>query len=227
MELLDGATCASSRRWPTATPARYLRDVASSLRCCTRGACCTATVSPRNVRCATDGRCKLIDFGALSGFGVPDLVVGTPPFIAPEALHGLALDQRADLYSLGALAYSCSPAATRIPRARSKRCRGCGASCRRGPRSRRRAREPGLARDPAELDDLVMSLLTLDPLGRPASAAEVIDRLTRIAELPRDEDDSAAASSYLVGVPTRRSRARARQAARAPGSRRSPVAVRT
>ena len=37
--------------------------------------------------------------------GVAKDVVGTPPFMAPEALQMQALDARADLFSLGALGY--------------------------------------------------------------------------------------------------------------------------
>lgn len=48
---------------------------------------------------------KLIDFGALSEFGVAKEVVGTPAFIAPELLSGEPLDGRTDLFALGALAY--------------------------------------------------------------------------------------------------------------------------
>jgi serine/threonine protein kinase len=62
-------------------------------------------LSPSNVRLTIDGHCKLLDFGALVPFGVASNIVGTPPLIAPEAVHGGALDQRTDLYALGALAY--------------------------------------------------------------------------------------------------------------------------
>ena len=62
-------------------------------------------VSARNVRCTADGRAKLIDFGAMTAMGVAKDVVGTPPFMAPEALQMQTLDARADLFALGALAY--------------------------------------------------------------------------------------------------------------------------
>jgi len=57
------------------------------------------------VRVTSDGRTQLIDFGAMAPMGfVPDLI-GTPPFVSPEAAYREPLDQRTDLYSLGALAY--------------------------------------------------------------------------------------------------------------------------
>jgi len=49
---------------------------------------------------------------------------------------------------------------------------------------------------PRALDALVMSLLSLDPLSRPVSAALVIDQLTVIAGLER-EDEQFAGEAYL------------------------------
>ena len=66
------------------------------------------------MRCTADGRAKLIDFGAMTPMGVAKDVVGTPPFIAPEALQLQALDARADLFSLGALGYYLLTGAARV-----------------------------------------------------------------------------------------------------------------
>lgn len=49
---------------------------------------------------------------------------------------------------------------------------------------------------PSALDELVLALLALAPLARPASAGEVIDRLEAVAELARD-DDERVVKSYL------------------------------
>jgi tetratricopeptide (TPR) repeat protein len=53
------------------------------------------------------------------------------------------------------------------------------------------------ARLPPRLDELVLELLAVDPLARPASAAEVIDRLTSIAELA-DDGEALSAEHYLA-----------------------------
>ena len=147
-------------------------------------------LTPRNVRCTRDGHAKLIDFGTMAPMGVAKDVAGTPPYMAPEAVHGQTLDARTDLYALGALAYwtltgrdaypardarelrqlwphpILPPSATAGERARSARCAGDVAA---RPRS----------------------------TGAAAHVAEVIERLTAIASLePVDQREMARA--YLI-----------------------------
>jgi len=203
MELISGRDLAELAPLDYRVACRYLRDVASSLGLLHARRMLHRDLSPRNVRVSDNGRCKLIDFGVLSGFGVTELVVGTPPFIAPESLHRLALDQRADLFALGAVAYSLLTGSHAYP---ARSVAGLWEVWRRTPARPSevvaRLNKPSLPAIPAELDEFVMSMLTLDPLGRPGSAAEVIDRLNRIGELPPDPDAGEAARSYLVGVQT-------------------------
>jgi Tol biopolymer transport system component/serine/threonine protein kinase len=61
-------------------------------------------VGPGNVMQDRDGRVLLMDFGAAHDAGHHP-TAGTPLAVAPEVLRGEAPDQRADLYSLGALLY--------------------------------------------------------------------------------------------------------------------------
>jgi serine/threonine-protein kinase len=68
-------------------------------------------LKPENMLIEPDGRLRITDFGlalALRGegrFGGATSRSGTPQFAAPEQLLGERVDQRADLYSLGAVAY--------------------------------------------------------------------------------------------------------------------------
>ena len=68
-------------------------------------------LKPENMLTEPDGRLRITDFGlalALRGgvrFGGATSRSGTPQFAAPEQLLGERVDQRADLYSLGAVAY--------------------------------------------------------------------------------------------------------------------------
>ncbi|MGD8861610.1 MAG: protein kinase [Myxococcales bacterium] len=192
MELLDGEDLRQLAPMPYREACRCLRDVASSLALLHARRLLHRDLSPRNVRRTGDGRCKLLDFGTMAPFGEPHNIAGTPPFVPPEALEGEALDQRSDLYSLGALAYWLLtgrhahdvqvidelPASWKKP----------------PPRTRRFVPEI-----PPALDDLVLSLLELSPMGRPSSASEVIERLTAAGGLEVD-DTLDVAASYLAGA---------------------------
>src|SRR5690349_4344221 len=105
MELLVGGDLSHAAPLPWPEVCRILRDVASALALVHARRLLHRDLSARNVWRCPDGRIKLIDFGALAAFGTARDVAGTAPFIAPEALHGQVLDQRTDLYSLGALGY--------------------------------------------------------------------------------------------------------------------------
>ena len=184
MELLDGRDLRELAPLPYPQVVRYLADVTSSLALLHARRLLHRDVNPRNVRASDDGHCKLIDFGALATFGYQSEIVGAPPCVAPEALYGLPLDQRSDLYALGALAYylltgrhaypACEIAVLEQALDDKPRSPAALLAERAGASDEQRAIPP-------QLDALVMSLLSLDPLARPSSAAEVLEQLSRIA----------------------------------------------
>ncbi|WP_433255653.1 protein kinase domain-containing protein [Streptosporangium sp. CA-135522] len=68
-------------------------------------------VKPENVLLADDGRVVLTDFGIASmaqetGITQTGGMVGTPAFLPPERLHGMAATPESDLWSLGATLYA-------------------------------------------------------------------------------------------------------------------------
>jgi tetratricopeptide (TPR) repeat protein len=194
MELLDGKGLTELAPLPAREVCRVLRDAASALALLHARRLIHRDLSPANVRVQADGRTKLIDFGALMPFGVAPDVVGTPAFMAPESIDGGKLDQRADLYALGALAYWALTRKTAI-RARSLDDLPLAWLDPIVPPS---AHAPDI---PAELEQLVLSLLARDPLARPASAAEVIEQLTVIGELDAEPDEAKVAASYMAHPP--------------------------
>jgi hypothetical protein len=208
MELLDGRDLRELSPLPASQACKYLRDVASSLALLHARRLLHRDLSPRNVRITSDGRAKLIDFGGLASFGKHSTVVGTPPCVPPEALAGTALDQRADLYSLGALAYFL------LTGRHAYDIRGLPElvhALRKPPVPPSQLKAHVLREQiPAELDELVMALLSRDPMARPASAAEVIARLSAIADLPAEREPQSATSYLLGGKTIGRARARAK-----------------
>jgi len=193
MELLEGQDLRSAAPLPSRTACAYLRDVATSLALLHNRHVLHRDLSPANIRVTQDGRCKLLDFGALASFGPSPHVVGTPPFIAPEVLDGAPLDQRTDLYALGALAYWLLTGQHAYPARNLVELPERWASTLLPPS----VHVPGV---PLELDALVLSLLHHEPRGRIASAAEVIARLEVIGQL--DPEDCAQstllAQSFLT-----------------------------
>ncbi len=197
MELLDGHDL-KERIGKASIPetCRLLRDVAAALALLHIRGMVHRDLAPKNVRCTEDGHAKLIDFGVLANVGASGEIAGTLPYIAPESLRGMPLDGRTDLYSLGALAYHLLTGT--VPYS---------------VRSlddfehawQRTVVPPSHVVDdvPPAMDELILSLLCLDPMGRPASAAEVIERLTGIGQLDVDPDieveQGFLASAAMVG----------------------------
>jgi len=196
LELLDGQDLHDLNQVPWRRACELLHDVATALAFLHARRLLHRDLAPRNVRCTADGRAKLIDFGLLATAGITGDIAGTPPFIAPELIRGRPLDQRYDLYGLGALAYRILTGRYAFP-ARTI------AQLEAAWRDRPPPPSAIVADIPPALDALVVALLAHDPLARPASVADVIDRLAAIGELDRPAEVETThgwiASPALVG----------------------------
>jgi hypothetical protein len=196
MELLDGQDLRELAPVAWREACTYLRDVAYSLALLHTRKLLHRDLSPRNVRRTSDGRAKLFDFGTMATFGIPRDVVGTAPFVPPEALRGVALDHRSDLFALGALAYYVL---TRKHAFAARTIEDLPGAWQR-PVTPPSEIVPGI---PKALESLVLALLSLDPASRPAHAAEVIEHFDAISGRGSDELLEAAhsylLSSQLVG----------------------------
>ncbi len=128
------------------------------------------------------GRVKILDFGLARAATDEDHLtrsgvwVGTPAYMPPEQTTGGPVDARSDLFSLGVILYRMATGRLPFPIMRAAA-------------NRKYADKPRRMRDfnpevPRELDDLVMGLLSTDPARRPASAAELAERLRRLEDRP-------------------------------------------
>lgn len=192
MEVLSGADIAGLAPLPWKAACVHLRDIAASLSLLHCRRLLHRDVSPRNIRFDADGRAKLIDFGALTSFGVPNEIVGTPICIAPEAVRRGDLDQRSDLYSLGVVFYY---ALTGEKPYQVRSVRDVEAAVLNRPP----APSTVVSGVPLALDQLILSLLSPESSGRPSSAAEVYERLSAIAGLS-DEAGAEVAESHLAST---------------------------
>ena len=114
MELVPGANLAQlvQRQGPLTLEraVRLLDEALSALEQAHAQGLVHRDLKPENMLIEPDGRLRITDFGlalALRGdrFGGATSRSGTPQFAAPEQLLGERVDQRTDLYSLGAVAY--------------------------------------------------------------------------------------------------------------------------
>jgi hypothetical protein len=188
MELLQGSDISALAPLPWREVCRVLREVAAALTLLHSRRLIHRDLNPRNLWRTPDGHIKLIDFGALAVHGPADHVVGMPALIPPEALLGQPLDQRSDLYALGAVGYWLLTGLQAYPVHAIAQLKEAWKQPVRPPSAwvRNLGRED-LEPPPAALDELILSLLSPTPLARAAQAAEVIDRLGAVAGLDAAE----------------------------------------
>jgi eukaryotic-like serine/threonine-protein kinase len=143
-------------------------------------------LKPANLLVVAGDQLKICDFGiaaALDGTRTirePGHPIGTPAYMPPEQWDGRPADTRSDLYSLGRVLYEMLVG--HPPLARNQPLTAlCAQHVQAAPPPLR-----GLHPIPADLSDLVSWLLAKDPRDRPATAAIVATRLSRISSLLAD-----------------------------------------
>ncbi|MGB6339194.1 MAG: serine/threonine-protein kinase, partial [Candidatus Aminicenantaceae bacterium] len=75
-------------------------------------------LKPSNIMIDKDGQARIMDFGiarSLKGKGITGagVMIGTPEYMSPEQVEGKEVDQRSDIYSLGAILFEM--VAGRVP----------------------------------------------------------------------------------------------------------------
>jgi serine/threonine-protein kinase len=137
-------------------------------------------IKPANLIITPTDTVKVCDFGIAQTRAAATLtesgsVLGTSAYLAPERATGEPGDHRADLYALGCVLYEMVTGTP--PFTGPNQTRVLNQHLHQPPRPLAEVRD-GI---PAELDHLVLDLLAKHPDDRPASAAEVVDRLAAVA----------------------------------------------
>jgi eukaryotic-like serine/threonine-protein kinase len=204
MELLEGRDLQSLVREFGPVPAGralfLLRQICRSLaEAHTRGLI-HRDVTPSNVYVCRMGLdydfVKVLDFGLVK-FNTRSArledpartihtTAGTPAFMAPEIVFGLEIDQRADVYAIGCIAYFLLTGQAVFDATNTRELFRLHSEERPVPPSQRTEMAV-----PAELDALVMACLEKDPARRPADAAAVLEWLLRCRSTDVWDNESA------------------------------------
>ena len=154
-----------------------MQDVATALAFMEGKKIIHRDIKPANIMMDGRGHCKLTDFGearVLQQGGSQTIARGTPYYMAPEVYSGHHYDHRADIYSLGIVAYyflnSCQyPLVDRGYRPReawNERMRG--ADC------------PPLNNVSAQINRVLLKCIAYRPENRYSSAADLLRDLDKL-----------------------------------------------
>jgi len=154
-------------------------------------------LKPSNVYRTADGRIKILDFGLARWAEAPKTtfgITGTPQYMSPEQVRGETVDERSDIFSLGAMFYEilcdqrCFPAANLHAILFQV--------LQRQPVPMREVRA-----DLPELADLIVAkALTKEPELRFAQARDLLAAIRLLRRFVAGEIDEAGALSSLGGL---------------------------
>ena len=192
MELLEGESLKDAfragRKFETKEILRLGKEVASGLAAAHECGLIHRDVKPANIWIQQpSGRAKILDFGlAIAGNSFDPFVsrgtlVGSPGFLSPEQARNEALDDRTDLYSLGAVLFMLCSGGLPLT-AGSISAQLIAIIC----------YTPTSLTDfkpeiPVALSELIDQLLLKEPKDRPATASAVAQRLNKITEETGDQ----------------------------------------
>ena len=171
MEYIDGSSvdvlirASSSRELPATYARRIVFDTLIALDHLHQHNLLHRDIKPDNILVSRSGMVKLADFGVVKSMddSVSYGFRGSPPYASPEALENRTLDQRSDLYSVGAMLYEMLAGRKPYGKGEPYKIRERMVSDL-GPRVS--------AKWPDDLRTLIMGLLQIDANKRPFTTAE-------------------------------------------------------
>lgn len=157
-------------------------------------------IKPQNVLFTSDGRVKVSDFGIAQAMGAggltaPGEVIGSVYYISPEQARGERATERSDIYGLGAVLYEALTG--KVP------FEGDNAVAVALKHVQEEAVAPRQVNPaiPPDLETIVLRAMRKDPLARYASAAEMMQDLTRARQGQPVTAGPAAERAQTVAMP--------------------------
>jgi serine/threonine protein kinase len=173
MEMFEGETLEKSKSLGLGDVLLVFRMVADGLGAMHQQGYIHCDIKPNNILISEPGAIKIIDLGQGCKIGtVKPRIQGTPDYIAPEQVKRKHLDQRTDVFNLGATMYwamTGKNVPTLIPQSHD-------ISAILGSRKFLSPREM-FNRIPIGVSNLVMDCVKEEPERRPNSMTDVISRL--------------------------------------------------
>ena len=199
-ELVDGDTLRKRLErgpLPVATALDIAIQVARGLAAAHERGIVHRDLKPENIVIGRGGRVKILDFGlakrvtyeSKSGVGAtatveatptsPGSVYGTVGYMAPEQVRGQAVDNRTDLFALGAILYEMLTGRRPFRGATSADVQSAILSAEPGP-----IEEPLRAASDGALERVLHRMLEKDPSARPQHARDLAFELEMVAAAP-------------------------------------------
>jgi serine/threonine-protein kinase len=173
MEMFEGETLEKSKTLSLGDVLLVFRMVATGLNAMHQQGYIHCDIKPNNILINESGAIKIIDLGQACKIGtIKPRIQGTPDYIAPEQVKRKHLDQRTDIFNLGATMYwalTGKNVPTLIPQSND-------ISAMIGQRSFP-APHQVYRRIPLGVSRLVTNCVREEPEKRPGSMAEVISKL--------------------------------------------------
>lgn len=212
MELVQGRTLremAAGQPLPERQVLDIVAQVADGLSAAHEAGIVHRDLKPGNLMITPRGHVKVLDFGLAKLTRVDanqatvdtphtkaGVVLGTLEYMAPEQLSGRNVDGRADIFSLGAVAYELLTAVRPL---QGEHLAALIHAILYDPIVPVRERRPDISE---ELDHLVVSMLARDPAHRPQSMTAIAEACRRLRQDPVSATQLAAPGAPTVALPS-------------------------
>ena len=179
-----------------------LRQVASALQRASELGIIHRDIKPENILLTRKGEVKVADFG-LARFAAlaqplnltqTGMTLGAPLYMAPEQVEGKQIDQRTDIYSLGVTAYHMIAG---HPPYQGDTAVEVAFKHLRGEVELLETIRPDFSKDICEL---VQKMMSVDPMKRPQSFAEVLNSLVQISKKEKIDLELLASFPSITAI---------------------------